>query len=77
MLIRYGGDVHIDDDENWSVNSTRGVRKYANDAKETKDENDANDKISNIDYLDYEINPGEPSNDGSTRDWAFSWAWPQ
>jgi len=21
----YGGDVHIDDDENWSVNSTRGV----------------------------------------------------
>ena len=26
ILLRYGGDVHIDDDENWSVNSTRGVR---------------------------------------------------
>ena len=25
LLTRYGGDVHIDDDENWSVNSTRGV----------------------------------------------------
>ena len=24
--LRYGGDVHIDEDENWSVNSTRGVR---------------------------------------------------
>ena len=34
MILRYGGDVHIDDDENWSVNSTRGVGYiYANRQK--------------------------------------------
>ena len=66
MLLRYGGDVHIDDDENWSVNSTRGVRymqrgkrlkkiqkmqKTQKDANDAKDAKGAKDANYNREYI--------------------------